>query len=103
MRLFLVLFLISFGAFSFVANNQLSGTVTTASTKVLEPLAVREYLGVNNLGPGALLIKLGSAHIATEGIYIPSGSSWYPETAPADSVYLKSTSTSDYHLIEGKK
>lgn len=101
---YLFLFLISFNVHAFVASNQLNGSVNTVSTKVLDPLANRAYLGVNNLGPGAMLIKVGGAHVATEGLYIPSGSNWYPEEAPADSVYIKAFSgTVDYHLLEGKK
>jgi len=102
---YLFLLLVSLSGFAgFSVNNQGTGSVGSTSTKILDPLSTREYFVIHNVGSGALLVKLGSAHVATEGNYVPSGSSWQPDPAPIDSIYIKASSGSaTYHYIEGKK
>ncbi len=101
---YLSILLVSFFLFGFTVNNQATGSATTASTKVLNPLATRDYLLVINSGSSAIFAKLASAHVADEGVEIPAGGNWEPFNVPVDAVYLKSaTGSVDYSIVEGTK
>lgn len=105
MKYLILTLLFSLNVSAFTISSQSSVVVSSSnSTQIVDVNGTRDYLGINNLGPGAIVIRLAGVHVATEGLYIPSGSSWYPEIAPVDSVYAKAVSGSaDVHYIEGKK
>lgn len=99
-----VLFIASFSAYGrFAVNNQLTGTATTVSVKVLDPNSNRKYFLFQNIGAASASVKFGSAHSGSEGVWVPSGGSYEPLDPPIDSVYIKTAvGGSAYTILEGK-
>lgn len=102
---YLLLLLVSFNAFAgFVVNTQTRGSVTNTSTRVLLPLAIRNYLIIVNDGSASMSVKFRDAHTSDEGIPIPAGGNYEPDEVPVDAVYLKAaTGTTTYRILEGKR
>lgn len=105
--LLLVLCLLSFSAYSvsdnFIESYQGSVTATTTSTQYLTANKSRNYLLIVNNGDDSVLVKMGSAHTASEGVLVGPGGSWEPSTPPNGSIWIKaSATTSSVYILEGK-
>lgn len=106
-RIFLALFLLV-GCAAFGASDQTSTTTqstvtaTGTSTLVLAANLNRNYLLVQNKGSADVILKLGSVQSGSEGIIIPASGNYEPIRVPIDSLYLKSsTSTQSVFIYEG--
>ena len=103
-----LLFVTLFPAIFAEANGNMFGQPVIASsaqvsTKVLNQNGLRNYLLIQNTGSVPLLIKLGSAQSALEGISIPVGGNYEPIKAPSNSVWAKTVSgTGTMTIIEGQ-
>lgn len=106
MKKFLILCLLTVSALAappiFKIKTQDSFTATTVSSKVLDEEPYRIYLLCQNNGAVSVNLKFESAHVASEGIIIPSGGYYEPVIAPSGAVYLKAASGSaDVACTEG--
>lgn len=86
----------------FGAPLAVSATVTSTSVKAKNTL--RTYLLIQNTGALPVVVKFGSVqNSATDGIVIPAGGNYEPFLAPANSVWIRTaSSTSTVIIVEGQ-
>lgn len=91
------------GGFSVSINSLVTASVTGTSTMVMPTDPYRNYLLIQNLGTGSVIVKFGSAQIASEGITIIGGGAYEPIKGIFDSVYMKSsTGTQSVVIMSGE-
>ena len=105
MKILLIFALVTLSAnAAFKTQNQISGTATNTTTKILDKLEYRTYLVCMNTGSNPLFLKLGSAQSGTEGLKLNEGATWEPNLAPKDSILVRASSgvtPTTYFCIEG--
>lgn len=106
--LFLVALILSHFSFAgvelqnFRAAHQEDYSVGLVSVQVASYRADRKYLILINTGGAVAYVKVGSAHVANEGIQIPAGGSWEPRIPPSETVYSKSAAgTNVIKVLDG--
>lgn len=68
--------------------------VTTASTLCVPANIARRGIWCQNAGSVTVVLKVGSASAASEGILLPASTGyWEPYVAPNGAIYLESTSS----------
>lgn len=94
---------ITLGAYASTFSRS-SATVTTTSAMVVDKDPFREYLLIQNNGASNVLVKMDSAHSASEGIVIVPGGNYEPFVAPTNAIYLKAASGSNaVEILTSKK
>jgi hypothetical protein len=101
--------LLVFASLTARANQVLFGPphvvgITATSTAIRPKNSLRTYLIIQNIGALPVVVKFGSIQDdATDGVVIPAGGNYEPFLAPANSVWIRTaSSTSTVVLIEGQ-
>lgn len=79
--------------------NQISTSATITSTQILPDNPIRKYLIIENLGSTTIIAKFGSIQSGSEGIQIPAGGNYEPYSAPTESLWIKSASSTDSMMV----
>lgn len=84
-------------------NQQITMSIGTVSTLVLQPSNSRTYLLFQNAGTSVVAIKVETAQVSTEGVQIPPGGFWEPRYCPQGAIYMRSLSgANDVFILEGR-
>lgn len=107
MKWFLALFVFVLSMSAFAAEssvfNHSEVSVTTTSAQAIAANQSRKYLLVQNKGSTSVLLKVDSAHSASEGVEIPAGGNYEPAAVPLNAIFLKAASgTNACVVVEGK-
>lgn len=109
MKKLLLLILVLLIPVGVYANQFLFGTpvavsVTTTPAVALAANSLRAYLLIVNTGATPVIVKFGSAPASgTDGVPIPAGGNYEPFRPPANSVYVRTaSSTSTLVIVQGQ-